>query len=65
MTKREFRNLLCIIHSIDPWELPERWDQEQHRMFLNDPIKVFLLSDEEYSEEIWAAMMCRTKHGAD
>ena len=59
MTKLEFRNLLCILHSIDAWELPQTWSEEIIKKFLRDPTSTFMRSDDERSNEIWSAMQVR------
>ena len=59
MDKREFRNLLCILHSIDGWELPQTWSEESIKKFLRDPTSTFLRSDDERSDEIWKAILAR------
>ena len=56
MTKREFRNLLCIILSVDSWELTYL-DTAQQKAFVRDPVNYFLRSDDERSDIIWEAMM--------
>jgi hypothetical protein len=53
ITKREFRNLLCIMHSIDSWELPDHWTVDQKSRFLDIPIPFFLNSDDRRMDEIW------------
>lgn len=58
MTKREFRNLLCIILSTDSWEL-DQLDSAQQMAFVRDPINYFLRSDDERTDVIWSAMMRR------
>jgi hypothetical protein len=59
ITKREFRNLLCIMHSIDSWELPDSWNGYQKARFIDTPILFFLRSDDQRMEEIWQIVMQR------
>jgi hypothetical protein len=59
MSKQEFRNLICLLHSIDSWELPAQWSTDMQAAFLRDSIDFFLRCDEERSDAIWHAMMIR------
>lgn len=59
MTKQEFRNLLCVLHSLDSWELPGDWSPDQQKAFLHDSLDFFLRSDDARSDAIWRAMMAR------
>jgi hypothetical protein len=59
MNKREFRNLLCLLHSIDSWELPAEWSPDAQSAFLRDSVDFFLRSDDVRSDAIWRAMMIR------
>ena len=59
ISKRQFRNLLCIMHSIDDWELPATWQPNTQQAFLRDPINFFLRSDDGRANEIWAIIMRR------
>jgi hypothetical protein len=59
MTKMEFRNLLCLLHSIDSWELPASWSTDLQAAFLRNSLDFFLRCDEERSDAIWQAMMKR------
>jgi hypothetical protein len=56
ISRREFRNLLCIMHSIDGWELPATWPEKAQEAFMRDPINFFLRSDDRRTDEIWAIM---------
>ena len=59
MSKQEFRNLICLLHSIDSWELPASWSTDMQSAFLRDSVDFFLRCDEERSQAIWVAMMAR------
>jgi hypothetical protein len=59
MTKQEFRNLICLLHSVDSWELPASWSTEMQSAFLRDSVDFFLRCDDERSDAIWNAMMSR------
>lgn len=61
MTKYEFRNLLCVLNSIDKWELPNDWNIPTRAAFLNDPIEFFLRCDDNRSDAIWEVMLKRTE----
>jgi hypothetical protein len=59
MSKQEFRNLLCLLHSIDSWELPASWSTDMQSAFLQNSLDFFLRCDDARSEAIWQAMMNR------
>jgi hypothetical protein len=58
MTKQEFRNALCILRSIDAYELgdPDWWDQ-----FTADPHMFYLLSDNKREQVIWSVIEARSR----
>lgn len=65
MTLREFRNALCVLHSIDRYELveagviksdaPDEWWQG----FRDYPVQTFLRMDDDKAEKLWALMQRR------
>jgi hypothetical protein len=59
MSKQEFRNLLCLLHSVDSWELPVQWSPDMTKAFLRNSVDFFLRCDDERSDAIWQAMMNR------
>lgn len=59
ITRQQFRNLICLMHNIDSWDLPDRWSGEQQSAFLRNPIDSFLRADDKRADEVWAIMMKR------
>ena len=58
MTKREFKNGLRILHSLDAHEL-HGLPKDKATAFLAEPARVTIQSDDETSQAIWDAMVRR------
>ena len=61
MTKAEFRDALCVLRSIDCWELEEAgvFDNIERRdsvwpEFRDDPFRTFILLPEKMAEKVWS-----------
>ena len=56
-----FRNLLCILMSLDHYEVSECMNSNEYRLFREHPIRTFLYADQSKSNYIYEAMMKRQR----
>jgi hypothetical protein len=64
MTRLEFRNRLCILRSIDQYELVEAGvigtdDDAMWHTFVADPYRWFILCDDKTAEKLWRLIESR------
>jgi len=59
MTRLSFRNAICILRSIDGWELYPAISAERARKFMADPVGFFLRADDATAEAIWRVVESR------
>lgn len=61
MTQDQFLNALCILYSIDGWQLPELLNGEQQRAFVRNPVDYFLRAPDAQQAAIWREIEKRQK----
>ncbi len=59
MDKREFRNGLCLLHSLDYHEVSHVISEEKWPSFRDKPVEFFLRADDPTASGIWEAMKKR------